>query len=137
MKIKNDLITKGFLLSGLMNISGVLIFSRAFSNGVIAAFDNQAMSNFGLLMIIIWGIAFISVAKNFHSVKLLIGVFAIEKFIYATHWTSWMINNNLKDVWEKDKMAGIFYAIYGINDWVFFIFFSMVFIQLYRNQKNN
>ena len=57
MKIKNVHITKGFILSGLLNILGVLIFSRIFSNNFIPAFDNQAMSNFGLLMIVLWGFA--------------------------------------------------------------------------------
>jgi hypothetical protein len=135
MKIKNELITKGFILSGLMNIFGVLIFSRLFSNAIIPEFDNQALSNFGLLMIVIWGIVFISVSKNFYQAKWLIGVFVIEKLIYATHWTNWMANNNLSEVFVKDKMAGIFYTIYGINDWLFFVFFLIVFIRLIREKK--
>jgi hypothetical protein len=43
MNIKEHL-TKGFILAGLMNISGVLLFSD-FSNAVIPEFDPQAMSN--------------------------------------------------------------------------------------------
>lgn len=81
-------------------------------------------------MIVVWGCVFISVSKTYHKVKWLIGVFAIEKLIYATHWTNWMLNNTLSEVFAKDKMAGIYYAIYGINDWLFFIFFLIVFIQL-------
>ncbi len=135
MKIKNEYITKGFILSGLMNIFGVLVFSRLFSNTVIPEFDTQTISNFGLLMIVVWGFVFISVAQNFHAVKWLIGVFVIEKLIYATHWANWMMNNNLSTVFAKDKMAGIFYAIYGINDWLFFLFFLVVFIQLIRANK--
>lgn len=134
MKIKNHLIIKGFVLAGLMNISGVLIFSKFFNNPVISEFDNQAMSKFGLLMIIIWGLAYISVSKSYHKVKWLIGVFVVEKFIYAMHWTNWILNTSIKDVLAKDKMAGIYYSIYGINDWVFFIFFLLVFIQLARNK---
>lgn len=135
MKIENEHISKGFILSGLMNILGVLIFSRFFSNVFIPEFDNQAMSNFGLLMIVLWGFVFIAVSKSFHKVKWLIAVFTIEKLIYATHWTKWIVTNNLTDVYEKDKMAGIYYAIYGINDWIFFAFFLFVFIRLAR--KNN
>ncbi len=135
MNIKNEHITKGFILSGLMNIFGVLVFSRFFSNTVIPELDTQAMSNFGLLMIVVWGFVFISVAQKFHAVKWLIGVFVIEKFIYATHWTNWMMNNNLSTVFARDKMAGLFYTIYGINDWLFFLFFLVVFIQLIRANK--
>ncbi len=136
MEIKNHLITKGFVLAGLMNISGVFIFSRFFSNPVISEFDNQAMSKFGLLMILIWGLAYISVSKNYHHLKWLIGVFVIEKFIYAAHWTNWILKNHLKDVFDKDLMAGIFYAIYGINDWAFFLFFLFVFVQLARVKES-
>ena len=136
MNIKNEYIRKGFILSGLMNIMGVLIFSRIFSNAVISEFDDQAMSNFGLLMIVIWGFVFISVSRIFHQVKWLIAVFCIEKLIYATHWTNWIVNNNLADVFEKDKMAGIYYAIYGINDWIFFAFFLFVFIRIASQKKS-
>jgi hypothetical protein len=135
MNLKDRLITKGFILSGLMNIIGVLVFSRLFSNTVIPEYDTLAMSNFGLLMIVVWGCIFISVSKTYHKVKWLIGVFAIEKLIYATHWTKWMLNNTLTEVFAKDKMAGIYYAIYGINDWLFFFFFLIVFIQLIRANK--
>ena len=65
MKINNELLTKGFIVAGLMNIFGVLIFSRIFTNAVIPEFDNYAMSNFGLLMIVLWGFVFIAVSKNF------------------------------------------------------------------------
>ncbi len=134
MKINNKLLKKGFVLAGLMNIFGVLIFSRIFTNAVIPEFDNQAMSNFGLLMIVLWGFVFIAVSKYFQNLKWLIAVFTLEKLIYAAHWTKWMTTNNLTDVFEKDKMAGIFYTIYGINDWIFFVFFLFVFIRLTRER---
>ena len=136
MEIKNGLITKGFILAGLMNIFGVLIFSRMLNNPVITAYDSETMSSFGLLMIVIWGFAYISVSKNYQHVKWIVGVFAVEKLIYAIIWTIWQFNNNLPEVFEKDTMAGIFYSIYGVNDWIFFFFFLVVFIKLLRlNQQ--
>ncbi len=135
MTMKNETITKGFILAGLMNIIGVLANSRFFTNAVIPAIDPVVMSNFGLLMIVIWGLAYISVAKNFDKVKWLVGVFAIEKFIYGFIWTKWILNNNLSTVFEKDTSAGIFYAIYGINDWIFFVFFLLVFLRLMYLKK--
>ncbi|MEC5156303.1 hypothetical protein [Chryseobacterium sp. MP_3.2] len=135
MKIQNEHLTKGFILAGMMNILGVLTFSRIFTNDIIPEFDSQAMSNFGLLMIVLWGFVFIAVSKSFHHLKWLIAVFTLEKLIYATHWTNWMANNNLSEVYEKDTMAGIYYTIYGINDWVFFFFFLFVFIRLVRKKN--
>jgi hypothetical protein len=90
------------------------------------------MSNFGLLMIVLWGFAYMSIAKNYQNLKWLVAVFAIEKFAYGFTWTKWLLNNNLSEVYEKDTMAGLFYSIYGVNDWLFFVFFMFVFIRLFR-----
>lgn len=135
MTINNELIRKGFITAGLMNMTA-LIFSRFFTNEVIPAYDPVVMSNFGLLMIVVWGVAYISVAKNYHTVKWLVGVFAAEKFIYSFIWTRWMLNNQVSEVLAKDTMAGIFYAVYGLNDWIFFLFFSMVFLRLIKSTHN-
>ena len=135
MTLKDKTISKGFIIAGLMN-SSVLLFSRLFTNTTIPEFDPAVMSNFGLLMIFIWGLAYISVAENFKNVKWLTGIFAVEKFIYGYVWINWLINNNISAVFEKDLMAGAFYAIYGVNDWLFFIFFSFVFIRLMRSRNS-
>ena len=52
----NNLIKNGFIAAALMNICGVLLFSKAFSNTALNAADPVIMSNFGLLMIIVWGL---------------------------------------------------------------------------------
>ncbi len=128
MTIKNKTLTYGFIISGLMNLS-VLVFSRLFTNPIIPKFDPIVMSNFGLIMIVVWGLAYMSIAKNYHAVKWLVGVFVIEKFIYGYVWITWMLENNISDVYEDDVMAGLFYSIYGINDWIFCLFFLFVFVR--------
>ena len=136
MIIKDKLIAKGFILSGFMNMT-VLILSKFFNNPVIGEYDPVVMSNFGLLMIVIWGLAYISVANNFQKLKWLVGVFALEKFIYGFVWTNWHLNNNVSEVFAKDILAGIFYSIYGLNDWIFFIFFSLVFLRLSLSKSSS
>ncbi|HSM63011.1 MAG TPA: hypothetical protein VK833_03635 [Gillisia sp.] len=129
MTIKNKTITTGFIISGLMNLT-VLFFSKLFTNPTIPEYDPVVMSNFGLLMIVLWGLAYMSVAGNYQKVKWLVGVFVVEKFIYGYVWIKWILNNNISEVYEKDTMAGIFYSIYGINDWIFFGFFLFVFLSV-------
>jgi hypothetical protein len=87
MIFKNTTITRGFLLAGLMNAS-VLIFTRLFTNFTISEFDPNVMSNFGLLSILLWGLAYIAAAKNFQKVPWLVGLFVIEKLIYGLVWTN-------------------------------------------------
>jgi hypothetical protein len=132
MKISKEVIAKGFVLSGIMNIGGTLIFSRFFTNDSIPAADPVVMSNFGLLMIVLWGLVFLSISQKYEQLNWLVGVFAIEKFIYGLNWINWISNNDLSAVFNKDQMAGIFYAVYGINDWLFFLFFLFVFIKLFK-----
>ena len=134
MTISPKTITKGFVIAGLMNL-GVLIFSRFFTNQTISRFDPVVLSNFGLLMIVIWGLAYISVAKSYQHVKWLVAVFAVEKFVYGYVWTKWMLNNSVSDVYQEDTMAGIFYSIYGINDWIFCVFFTLVFFKVLKGDQ--
>jgi len=91
------------------------------------------MSNFGLLSILLWGLAYIAAAKNFQKVPWLVGLFVIEKLIFGLVWINWMLHNSLTEVYEKDLLAGIFFTVYGINDWVFFIFFLIVFVRLSKS----
>ncbi|GAB7257445.1 hypothetical protein [uncultured Polaribacter sp.] len=128
----NNFIKKGFIIAGCTNVFAILILSRLFTNQTINKYDTAVMSNFGLLMIIVWGLAYLSVSKNYYKVKWLIAVFAIEKLIYGIIWIQWRLSNNVTVIFEEDKMAGVFYAIYGINDLLFFVFFSYVFVKLLK-----
>ena len=135
MKVGKGIITKGFVFSGIMNIGGALIFSRFFTNEFIPKNDPVVMSNFGLLMIVVWGLVFLSISQKYEQLNWLVGVFAIEKFIYGFNWINWISNNDLSAVYNQDQMAGIFYTIYGINDWFFFAFFLYVFIKSFKSVK--
>ena len=127
------IIRNGFIAAGLMNIISVLVLSRFFTNEVIPETDPAVMSNFGLLMIMIWGLAYLALAVNYSKAKWVVATFVIEKLIYVIAWLMWMINNNVSEVYEKDLFAGIFYSVYGLNDFIFFIFFLYVFYRIQRN----
>ncbi|WP_010232402.1 hypothetical protein [Gillisia marina] len=132
MNIK--VIRNGFIAAGLMNIVAVLILSRFFTNEVIPETDPVVMSNFGLLMILVWGCAYLSVATSYSRVKWLVATFVIEKLIYVIAWVKWILNNNVSEVYDKDLFAGVFFSVYGINDFIFFLFFLIVFIELLKNK---
>lgn len=130
MTISNNTISKGFIAAGVINLS-VLIFSRFLTNATIPEVDPSVMSVFGMIMIVLWGLAYIAVASHFTQIKWLVGVFALEKLAYGIVWMKWIMGNSLTEVFEKDVMAGMFYASYGLNDLLFFLFFSFVFVRLH------
>ena len=133
----NQIIIKnGFILAALMNFS-VLLFSRGFTNEAINDADPVVMSNFGLLMISMWGIAYLAAANLNTNIKWLAGAFALEKLIYGVVWVNWLSANSLGSVYEKDLFAGLFYSVYGLNDFVFMLFFTWVFIGLNKYNRSN
>ena len=133
--MNNKTLRAGLITASLMNIGGVLIFSRVFTNTVINEADPVVMSNFGLLMIIIWGLAYLSAANINSNIKWLAAVFALEKLIYFTIWIRWLSANNLSSVYSSDIFAGIFYSIYGLNDFLFMVFFAWIFISQHRSYQ--
>ena len=133
--MKASLIRNGMITAGLMNIGGVLLFSRAFTNSAINEADPVVMSNFGLLMIVIWGLAYIGTATITSSIKWIAGVFALEKLVYVAVWLRWLTENNLAHLYSKDFFAGAFFSIYGANDFIFMLFFGWVLFAKVRVQQ--
>ena len=129
----------GFIAAGIANIGGVLLFSQFFNNTSLNTASPVVMSNFGLLMIIIWGLAYISVNKVYANTRLLVGVFAIEKFIYVLSWCIWMFQHgsNIPALFEQSALTGAFMLIYGPNDLFFMLFFIWVFTSKDVNIANN
>ena len=126
--MNKNLVKNGLILAALMNIGGVLIFSRAFTNVAINNADPIVMSNFGLQMIAVWGLAYLGAATIRSDIKWLMGAFAVEKLAYVVVWTMWHSENSLAQLYATDIFAGIFYSIYGINDFLFMLFFARVFL---------
>ena len=117
----------GLIAAGIINILGALGSSRFFTNTVINETDPIVMSNFGLLMIVVWGMAYIAASTINGNIKWLALVFALEKLAYVGAWIFWLSNNELAPVFSKDFSAGLFYTTYGINDFIFMVFFFWLF----------
>jgi hypothetical protein len=126
--VNKKMVKSGLIAAGLMNISGALIFSRAFTNEAINNADPVVMSNFGLLMIVVWGLAYIGASTISSNIKWLAGAFALEKLVYVVVWIMWHSQNSLAQLYSKDMFAGVFFSIYGLNDFVFMLFFAWVFL---------
>ncbi len=123
----------GFILAGLSNILGVLICSKGLTNDVMMNAQPGVMGFFGLISIVLWGMAYIAVSANYTKVPLLIAVFAIEKLAYVIAWGSFIGTQSLGAVYEQDFLAGFFYSIYGAMDLCFMLFFGFVFLKTTRN----
>ena len=124
----------GLIAASLMNITGVLVFSRVFTNSAINSADPVVMSNFGLVMIVVWGLAYLGASSITSSIKWLAAAFAVEKLVYVVMWLTWHSQNSLTKLYAQDFFAGVFYSIYGLNDFVFMLFFAWVFFRQARSE---
>ena len=123
------LVKQGFIAAAIANISGVLIFSKGLTNTALMEADPVVMSSFGLIMIMVWGLAYLGAAFTPGNLRWIAGAFAVEKLVYVVCWLTWFSRENLQAVYEQDLFAGIFYSIYGLNDAVFMGFFAWVYVK--------
>lgn len=118
-------VTLGFTLAGLYNL-GIVSFSRGFSN-TLGAVD-PLFDPSGCVLVLLWGLAFLSVRRAYAAVPLLSGVFILEKAYYVAHWVAWMQAHaaELPAMAEKDPITAFFFTFYGIGDALSFLFFAHV-----------
>ena len=126
--MKTRTMRNGLIAAGLMNIGGVLAFSRLFSNQAINQADPVVMSNFGLAMIVVWGLAYLAAAASGVPLTWLAGVCARGDRVGVAAWLAWHSRNSVAQLFSEDAFAGIFFAIYGLNDLVFMVFFAWMFL---------
>jgi hypothetical protein len=126
---------KGILVAGLANILGVLLFSKGFQNPHLGPLFPALFGNWGLLCIMLWGLAYLSVAKSYRSVPALLLVFTLEKALYVVSWLFWLLTHGsqLPAIWALDSMTAIFYCLYGLLDFVF----ALVFWGAYRECRHS
>ncbi len=122
-----NLLRNGLIAASAMNIGGAILFSKGFTNEAINEADPVVMSNFGLIMIVVWGLAYGGASAIRSNISWLLAVFAIEKLVYGVVWVRWLSANSLSSLYEQDLLAGVYYSIYGLNDFVFMLFFLWAF----------
>lgn len=121
-------ITYGFILAGLANVLGVLWLSKGVTDIHLSEHVPVLFHTWGMVGVVLWGLAYIAVARNYNSVKPLIWVFALEKAVYVASWCIWMYQNagTLSQLVKDDIFEAVFMLIYGPNDALFMLFFVWV-----------
>lgn len=120
-----DRIALGFVIAALYN-SNIVVFSKGFSSD-LGAID-PLFSPIGCVFILLWGAAYLALAKHYRTVPALALVFCVEKAVYAGHWTLWISEHGgtLGSLIEADPLTGLFMAAYGAGDALFMVFFGWV-----------
>lgn len=120
------MMTVGFLLAAAWNVLGMLAFSKFFTNRLLASLDPAVFSWLGQIAVVLWGLAYWSVAKSYPYVPWLLVVFFVEKMIYGGRWLVWLIahGKTLPRIASESFLTAVFYAIYGAGDLIFGFLFG-------------
>ncbi len=126
--MNEQVVRAGFLLAGIVNIVGILIVTHGMTSATIGNADPAVSSDFGIISIILWGLAYIATIPHAASSILLPAVFALEKLAYTINWAIWMGNHaaSVEVIRNEDFLGGFFLGGYGINDGLFCVFFGFV-----------
>lgn len=120
--------TYGFISAGVANILGVLWLSKGATDIDLSANVPTLFHGWGMLCVVLWGLAYIAVARQYASVRGLIWVFALEKLVYCVSWyvLMYQMSGTLSETIKNDIFEGVFVFIYGLNDTCFMLFFIWV-----------
>lgn len=129
---------RGFMLAGLVNIVGILVVTQGLQSPTLSSADPAVFSFFGLLLIMVWGLAYLAAAPFASQSVAIPLVFAIEKLAYTVAWLLWRSNTTpetLEAIVENDVLGGLFMSSYGINDGLFMVFFLAVAVVNFRRSR--
>ena len=113
---------------GVMNLTLLGFLTPALDGELLAAQDPLFFSWSGVLIIALWGLAYIAVAPHWQVMGVMLIVFALEKALFAWRWADWMLahGGQLGDLYRLDPMVALFYSGYGPWD----AFCAVVFVTL-------
>lgn len=133
--MNTNIIRYGMILCGMVNIVAILFFSMFFTNPNISKFQPEVMSNFGLFIIIVWGLVFIAPASKIEFVPNLLLAFVFQKLTYTLVWLFWWKDNYaaFDFQFKQDILASAFQVLYGMNDFIWFVFFLWAYLKLRKN----
>lgn len=119
-------VTVGFWAAGAFNVLGVLVFSRAGTNTYLSELYPDVFGQFGLLCVVLWGLAYVAAGGKRLPTAELSAVFALEKTVYVGTWVVWLSRHGgmLSAIWDRDPFTATFYVLYGAGDLAFGLFFA-------------
>lgn len=119
------IIPLGLILAGFTNIVGVIVFTQGFTNSTAQSYMPELFSTPSLMLIMLWGLAYILLGKRYQRAPSLLLVFALEKLVYAGYWLQWFLQhpNELTQIAEHSILTATFLGIFGPVDLFFSLFF--------------
>jgi hypothetical protein len=80
----------------------------------------------GLVLIALWGLAYMAAARHWALLPGMMAVFALEKALYSTHWMLWLSDSGdrMEFLLARDPLTAFFLGGYGAWDGLCAIYFA-------------
>ncbi len=126
-----------FLLIGLGNLATMSLIAPFYDHTYLSSLNPEVFSTTGLIVIGLWGLAYISIGNAYDKVPYAVLVVAGEKLFYAGLWFPWISDHGcqLGQIFQNDVIAGLTYCAWGPYDFISGIFFLYVFVTVIRQSK--
>ena len=131
--------TAGIIAAAAFNIIGMLFVSKGLTNPLLAETDPVVYSLMGQIAVLLWGFAYLAVARSYRAVPYLLLVFCVEKTVYFGAWLLWLSTkgHTLPQIEAMSPSTAGFFMTYGAGDGLFAIFFGVMFIKALREHRAN
>lgn len=127
-RIYKSTATQGFVVAGIYQIVSILGFNQFFTNRILNETDPIVFSTIGQVLLLLFGLVYLWLAKKFTRAPLLVGLLSFTNFLYAGAWFYWLLTSPEK----LDALAGqsmllfSFFSSYGFAYFLFGCFCAMV-----------
>ncbi|MDX1604853.1 MAG: hypothetical protein R3202_01600 [Candidatus Competibacterales bacterium] len=117
-----------------MNLSLLGFLTPMLDGELLAAQDPLFFSWSGVLIIALWGLAYMAAAPHWQRLPALMLVFALEKLVFDIRWIVWMGEHRqtLPALFEENVMVALFYSGSGIWEGACALFFLFLFLRARR-----
>ena len=128
------MIQKIFWAAGIINIIGMLSVSLFFTSPYPGKYYPLVFSSFGMIVIMLWGLANIAVSSVYMHVRMLLFVFALERMAYTITWIIFIATSGslIPVIFQESIITGLILGSYGLCDAAFSLFFTWVGLKGYR-----
>ena len=126
------------VIFGLVNLTLLGSLTPLMDGDLLAQQDALLFSWPGVVVIALWGLAYIASANQWQLLPGLMLVFAAEKFFFAGRWAWWMSHNSgeLSNLMTLDPMVALFFGGYGLWDGFCGIVFAVLALKALNGSKS-
>ena len=139
-----DLVGCLFTLSGFMNTCGLMVFNRGFVEAsTIASHAPTVFSIESQLLIMLWGMAYASVARQWKDLPYLSLVFCIEKLLFVIFGSPFLFDASKRGsaidliASQEDILTGLFLLLAPVNDLLFALVFGYAAMAGFQESKKS